>query len=43
MRAFHEKFGDIGTEDIVPRLHELVAQFLHDSPVVEKKREPVGR
>ena len=46
MRAFQEKFGDADAEDIVPRLHELVAQFLHDSPVVEKKREtitPVGR
>jgi nanoRNase/pAp phosphatase (c-di-AMP/oligoRNAs hydrolase) len=41
MRAFQEKFGDAGPVDIVPRLHELVAQFLHDSPVVEKKREPV--
>ncbi len=41
MRAFQEKFGDAGAGDIVPRLHELVAQFLHDSPVVEKKREPV--
>jgi nanoRNase/pAp phosphatase (c-di-AMP/oligoRNAs hydrolase) len=41
MRAFQEKFGDAGPGDIVPRLHELVAQFLHDSPVVEKKREPV--
>jgi nanoRNase/pAp phosphatase (c-di-AMP/oligoRNAs hydrolase) len=41
MRAFQEKFGDAGPGDIVPRLHELVAQFLHDSPVVERKREPV--
>src|SRR5713226_777555 len=41
MRAFQEKFGDVEAGEIVPRLHELVAQFLHDSPVVEKKREPV--
>jgi nanoRNase/pAp phosphatase (c-di-AMP/oligoRNAs hydrolase) len=41
MRAFHEKFGPLRAEDMVPRLHELVAQFLHDSPVVERKREPV--
>jgi nanoRNase/pAp phosphatase (c-di-AMP/oligoRNAs hydrolase) len=41
MRAFHEKFGALRAEDMVPRLHELVAQFLHDSPVVERKREPV--
>src|SRR6202163_3500539 len=40
MLAFQEKFGDLEAEEIVPRLHELVAQFLHDSPVVEKKREP---
>jgi nanoRNase/pAp phosphatase (c-di-AMP/oligoRNAs hydrolase) len=43
MRAFQEKFGDVEAGEIVPRLHELVAQFLHDSPVIEKKREPVGR
>src|SRR6202521_4033701 len=41
LRAFQEKFADAEAGDIVPRLHELMAQFLHDSPVVEKKREPV--
>src|ERR1700730_7582444 len=39
--AFREKFGDVRAEDIVPRLHELVAQFLHDSPIVDRRREPV--
>jgi nanoRNase/pAp phosphatase (c-di-AMP/oligoRNAs hydrolase) len=32
MRAFREKFGDLQATDIVPRLHELVAQFLHEAP-----------
>src|ERR1700720_2825420 len=41
MLAFQEKFGDSEPEDIVPRLHELVAQFLRDSPVVDRRREPV--
>jgi nanoRNase/pAp phosphatase (c-di-AMP/oligoRNAs hydrolase) len=32
MRAFREKFGDLQATDIVPRLHELVGQFLHEAP-----------
>jgi nanoRNase/pAp phosphatase (c-di-AMP/oligoRNAs hydrolase) len=32
MRAFREKFGDLQAADIVPRLRELVAQFLHETP-----------
>jgi nanoRNase/pAp phosphatase (c-di-AMP/oligoRNAs hydrolase) len=32
MRAFREKFGDLQAADIVPRLRELVAQFLHEAP-----------
>src|SRR5438046_3534822 len=39
MRAFQEKFGDGGPVDIVPRLHELVAQFHPDSQEVEVKRK----
>ena len=42
MRAFREKFGDAPAEDIGRRLHELVAQFLHEAPPVEKRREAAG-
>ena len=30
MRAFREKFGDLSSEDISPKLHELVHDFLHE-------------
>jgi nanoRNase/pAp phosphatase (c-di-AMP/oligoRNAs hydrolase) len=42
MRGFREKFGIVETDDIGAKLHELVAQFLHESPAAapEKKREP---
>jgi nanoRNase/pAp phosphatase (c-di-AMP/oligoRNAs hydrolase) len=30
MRAFREKFGDPQTENFAQRLHDLVAQFLHE-------------
>src|SRR5215211_1104791 len=42
MRAFREKFGDAPAEDIGKRLQELVAQFLHETAPVEKRREPAG-
>jgi nanoRNase/pAp phosphatase (c-di-AMP/oligoRNAs hydrolase) len=42
MRAFREKFGDLSGEDIGRHLQDLVAQFLHEAPVVEKKRETAG-
>jgi nanoRNase/pAp phosphatase (c-di-AMP/oligoRNAs hydrolase) len=32
MRAFREKFGDLQADDIGARLHDLVAQFLHEAP-----------
>jgi hypothetical protein len=32
MRAFREKFGDLRLEELAPKLHELMAQFLHDAP-----------
>jgi nanoRNase/pAp phosphatase (c-di-AMP/oligoRNAs hydrolase)/copper chaperone CopZ len=32
MRAFRDKFGDLRPEDIAPKLHELMAQFLHEAP-----------
>src|SRR2546427_7080528 len=42
MRAFREKFGDLTVDDIGPKLQELVTQFLHEAPAVEKKRETAG-
>src|SRR5215213_636894 len=42
MRAFREKFGDAPAEDIGKRLQELVAQFLHETAPVDKRREPAG-
>ena len=42
MRAFREKFGELAGEDIGRRLQDLVAQFLHEAPVVEKRRETAG-
>jgi len=32
MPAFREKFGDLNADGISRRLHELAAQFLHDTP-----------
>src|SRR5712692_7077142 len=42
MRAFREKFGELTADDIGPKLQELVTQFLHEAPAVEKKRETAG-
>ena len=42
MRAFREKFGELSGEDIGRRLQDLVAQFLHEAPAVEKRRETAG-
>jgi nanoRNase/pAp phosphatase (c-di-AMP/oligoRNAs hydrolase) len=41
MRAFRERFGNLASEQMAPKLHELVAQFLHEATAAEKKREPV--
>src|SRR5712691_11303228 len=41
MRAFRDKFGDLDAAAIVALLHDLVAQFLHEAPVAEKKLEKV--
>jgi hypothetical protein len=32
MQAFRQKFGDLQVDEIGTRLHELVAQFLHETP-----------
>jgi nanoRNase/pAp phosphatase (c-di-AMP/oligoRNAs hydrolase) len=42
MRAFREKFGELSSDDVGRRLQDLVAQFLHEAPVVEKRRETAG-
>jgi nanoRNase/pAp phosphatase (c-di-AMP/oligoRNAs hydrolase) len=42
MRAFREKFGELDALGIAARLRELAAQFLHDTVVTEKKREPAA-
>jgi nanoRNase/pAp phosphatase (c-di-AMP/oligoRNAs hydrolase) len=41
MRAFQDKFALEDTGAISAKLQELVAQFLHDSPAIDKKREAV--
>jgi nanoRNase/pAp phosphatase (c-di-AMP/oligoRNAs hydrolase) len=40
-RAFQEKFDVRDPALMVRRLHELVAQFLHDAAAADKKKEPV--
>jgi hypothetical protein len=42
MGAYREKFHVVDTDDIGKQLQELVAQFLHEPTVVEKKREPAA-
>jgi nanoRNase/pAp phosphatase (c-di-AMP/oligoRNAs hydrolase) len=42
MHAYREKFHVVDTDDIGKQLQELVAQFLHEPTVVEKKREPAA-
>jgi nanoRNase/pAp phosphatase (c-di-AMP/oligoRNAs hydrolase) len=32
MNAFRDKFGDLSFEEMTPKLHELMAQFLHEPP-----------
>jgi uncharacterized protein (DUF2267 family) len=41
MQAFRDKFGDMEADAISAKLHDLVAQFLHEPAAVEKKRETV--
>ena len=41
MRAFRQKFGEIDGAAITSQLHEMVAQFLHETPVAEKKLDKV--
>jgi nanoRNase/pAp phosphatase (c-di-AMP/oligoRNAs hydrolase) len=40
MRAFRSKFGDLSAEEIGPKLHALMAEFLHEPATLERKREP---
>ena len=39
MRAFRDKFGDLRLEELAPKLHELMAQFLHEAPTGERREE----
>ncbi len=41
MPAFHRKFGDLDGPAITAQLHDLVAQFLHEAPVTEKRLDKV--
>src|SRR4051812_697058 len=43
LRAFREKFGNLGGEEIARRLHDLVTQFLHDAPKDGKVHKADGR
>ena len=43
MPKFREKFGDIPADRISDWLHDIAAQFLHDGPPIEKKREAVSK
>ena len=39
--TFRQKFGIVDADEISARLQELVQQFLHETPVIEHKREPI--
>jgi nanoRNase/pAp phosphatase (c-di-AMP/oligoRNAs hydrolase) len=41
MSAFRDKFALDTTDNISSKLQELVAQFLHEAPASERKKEPV--
>ncbi|MGE3955991.1 MAG: bifunctional oligoribonuclease/PAP phosphatase NrnA [Vicinamibacterales bacterium] len=41
MRAFRDKFGVDGGDEIGPRLQELVSQFLHEAAATERRKEAV--
>ena len=40
MERFRGKFGDLNATEVTARLHELVAQFLHDA---KEGKRPEGR
>jgi nanoRNase/pAp phosphatase (c-di-AMP/oligoRNAs hydrolase) len=42
MRAYRDKFHVVETDDIGRQLQELMAHFLHEPTVLDKKREPAG-
>jgi nanoRNase/pAp phosphatase (c-di-AMP/oligoRNAs hydrolase) len=41
VNEFRRKFGDVNSEEVVARLHELVAEFLQHEHPIEKKLEKV--
>jgi nanoRNase/pAp phosphatase (c-di-AMP/oligoRNAs hydrolase) len=43
LQAFRRKFGEPEPERVSGLLQELAAQFLHEAPAAEKKRETVSK
>lgn len=41
LKAFREKFGEVDADNVGRQLHDLVSQFLHETPAPDRKRETV--
>ena len=41
LAAFRHKFGEIADNDMPDRIEQLVSEFLHEHPPLERKKEPV--
>ena len=39
--AFYARFGRLNEQQMTGKIHELIAQFLHETAPAEKKKEPV--
>ena len=39
--AFYARFGRLNDQEMTGKIHELIAQFLHETAPAEKKKEPV--
>jgi len=39
--AFYARFGRLNEQQMTDKIHELIAQFLHETAPAEKKKEPV--
>ena len=39
--AFYARFGRLNDQQMTDKIHELIAQFLHETAPAEKKKEPV--
>jgi len=42
MDAFRSRFGNLNDRQITDKLHELIAQFLHESSPIERRKDAVG-